>query len=178
MSLRTRSPVRIPAALAFLLAALLALLLVDTTLAAAETPSVKASELHAHAGAVSLLSLGLVPVRGEERHNGFTFRLRDVTGTRGRVAHRHAAPDSVSVGEGALKRSANARRRARRRVRDARDHAPVQGIWLLPFVVLIGFLRAVSVRVTPWIAVSDIRLPAERGPPSPSPRAHISPTAF
>jgi hypothetical protein len=124
---------------------------------------VERGELHADAGDVSFVGLVGGPVRGAVHPSGLRFEHEDLEGGA-----------TVTV----VRRSAAARRRARRRVRDTRDHTPVPVSRPLPFVFLAGACCAVSGAAFGLTRPGDLRLPAKRGPPSASTSSYTFTTEF
>jgi len=61
-------------------AAVLAVLLLYTSLAGGTTPAIRPSQLSGHTGRVQLAGIVLAPVRGDAHAGGLRFRLRDFDG--------------------------------------------------------------------------------------------------
>jgi hypothetical protein len=140
-----RSPIRLVLALS--LASVFAALLLCANAAGGTTPSVNSSELGGHAGKVS-------------------FAVGDVAhSATDRTVHPGSVPEARRAGRRVPSRHSAAGRKARRRVRATRDDDPLPLAWLLPFAMLVSVGGAVSVAVSQWTRVSDLRLPATRGPP-------------
>ena len=101
---RNRSPARLVIALS--VAAVLAIFLLYTSIAAGGTPSLQPSELRAHAGKqVSLAGVVVGPVTGDAYGRGMRFKLRDVKGAaRVGVVYRGTVPDLFKVGRHVLVR--------------------------------------------------------------------------
>jgi cytochrome c-type biogenesis protein CcmE len=98
---RSRSPARLVVAL--LIAAVLAVFLLYTSLAGGGTPSIQPSELRGRSDEVQLAGRVLGPVRGDAHEDGLRFRLRDVNGTATvPVVYRGTVPDLFRVGRDIL----------------------------------------------------------------------------
>ncbi len=85
--------------IALSVAAVLAVFLLYTSLAAGTTPMLQPSELRGHDGRVALGGKVVGPVAGEARGEGLRFVLRDVEGNGTvRVRYRGSVPDEFRVG--------------------------------------------------------------------------------
>ena len=86
-------------AVAVLLAAILSVFLLYTSIAGGGTPALQPSELAGHAGTVNLAGKVIGPVTGDARGAGLSFRLGDVEGGDA-VAVRYvgAVPDLFEPG--------------------------------------------------------------------------------
>jgi hypothetical protein len=145
-----RSPIRLVLTLS--LASVFAALLLCANAAGGTTPSVNSSEL---AGQAAQTSVAV----GDLAHSATE-----------RIMHPGSVPEALRTGRRAPARRSASRRSARRNTRAARHDGAVQLALLLPFVLLTSTGAAVSAAVYRWIPVSDLRLPATRGPPSTSMR--------
>jgi cytochrome c-type biogenesis protein CcmE len=76
---RKRSPARLVVAL--LVAAVLAVFLLYTSIAGGSTASLRPSQLAGHTSKVSLAGIVLAPVTGDAHAGGLRFRVRDRGGT-------------------------------------------------------------------------------------------------
>lgn len=84
--------------IALSVAAVLAVFLIYTSLSGA-TPSLRPSQLHGHAGTVSLTGRVVGPVTGDAHAGGLHFRLRDVKGAASvPVVYTGTVPDLFRAG--------------------------------------------------------------------------------
>jgi cytochrome c-type biogenesis protein CcmE len=97
---RKPNPARL--VIALLVAGVLAVFLLYTSIAGGGTPSIAPSELAGKAGDVQLAGVVVGPVRGDAHVGGLRFKLRDVgrSGSRVTVAVRYqgSVPDLFKVG--------------------------------------------------------------------------------
>lgn len=97
---RKASPARLVVAL--LVAAVLAVFLLYTSIAGGGNPSISPSELRGHSGEVQLAGAVVGPVRGDAHAGGLRFRMKDIggasSGTAVRVVYRGSVPDLFKVG--------------------------------------------------------------------------------
>jgi cytochrome c-type biogenesis protein CcmE len=94
---RKRSPARLVVAL--LVAAVLAVFLLYTSIAGGGTASVRPSKLAGHSGTVSLTGVVVAPVTGDAHTDGLRFRLRDRDGTASvPVRYTGTVPDLFRAG--------------------------------------------------------------------------------
>jgi cytochrome c-type biogenesis protein CcmE len=96
---RKASPARL--VIALLVAAVLAVFLLYTSIAGGGNPSIAPSELSGRTGEVQLAGLVVGPVTGDAHAGGLRFRLRDIGGSsRTSVPVRYAGsvPDLFKVG--------------------------------------------------------------------------------
>ena len=96
---RRRSPARLVIALS--VAAILAVVLLYTTIAGGGTPSVAPSKLDGRTGQVSLTGVVVGPVTGDAHAGGMRFRLRDIKGGDSEtvtVLYRGSVPDQFKLG--------------------------------------------------------------------------------
>ena len=99
MSPRRRNPARLVVALS--VAAVLAVFLLYTSLAAGTTPTLQPSELASRgaSGEVSLDGVVVGPVRGDARGDGLRFRIRDHDGAASvPVVYKGSVPDLFRPG--------------------------------------------------------------------------------
>jgi cytochrome c-type biogenesis protein CcmE len=96
---RKANPARL--VIALLVAAVLAVFLLYTSIAGGGNPSIAPSELAGRSGQVQLAGLVVGPVRGDAHAGGLRFGLRDISGSsKGSVRVRYAGsvPDLFKVG--------------------------------------------------------------------------------
>lgn len=96
---RKASPARL--VIALLVAGVLAVFLLYTSIAGGGNPSLAPSELAGRSGEVQLAGLVVGPVRGDAHAGGLRFRLRDIDGPAGatvRVVYSGSVPDLFKVG--------------------------------------------------------------------------------
>jgi cytochrome c-type biogenesis protein CcmE len=96
---RKASPARL--VIALLVAAVLAVFLLYTSIAGGGNPSIAPSELAGRTGDVQLAGLVVGPVNGDAHAGGLHFRLRDIGGTpRTTIPVRYAGsvPDLFKIG--------------------------------------------------------------------------------
>lgn len=87
--------------IALLVAAVLAVFLLYTSIAGGGTPSIAPSELTGRTGELQLAGLVVGPVRGDSHAGGLRFRLRDIGGeakTSVPVRYTGSVPDLFKVG--------------------------------------------------------------------------------
>jgi cytochrome c-type biogenesis protein CcmE len=85
--------------IALSVAAVLAVFLLYTSFAGGATPSLRPSQLPAHAGTVQLAGKVIGPVTGNAREGGLHFTLRDIDGTATvPVVYTGSVPDLFRVG--------------------------------------------------------------------------------
>ena len=87
--------------IALLVAAVLAVFLLYTSIAGGGTPSIAPSELAGRTGELQLAGLVVGPVRGDSHAGGLRFRLRDIGGeakTSVPVRYTGSVPDLFKVG--------------------------------------------------------------------------------
>ena len=86
---------------ALLVAAVLAVFLLYTSIAGGGNPSIAPSELAGRSGTVQLAGVVVGPVRGDAHAGGLRFRLKDIGGgpsTAVRVVYTGSVPDLFKVG--------------------------------------------------------------------------------
>lgn len=96
---RKSSPARLVVAL--LVAAVLAVFLLYTSIAGGGNPSIQPSELAGRSGDVQLAGVVVGPVRGDAHSGGLRFRLKDIgaeAGTTVRILYSGSVPDLFKVG--------------------------------------------------------------------------------
>ena len=87
--------------IALLVAAVLAVFLLYTSIAGGGNPSIAPSELASRSGTVQLAGVVVGPVRGDAHASGLRFRLKDIGGGPGtavRVVYTGSVPDLFKVG--------------------------------------------------------------------------------
>jgi len=87
--------------IALLVAAVLAVFLLYTSIAGGGNPSLSPSQLAGHAGKVQLAGTVVGPVRGDAHAGGLRFALRDIGGSRSTtvpVVYTGSVPDMFKVG--------------------------------------------------------------------------------
>ena len=88
--------------IALLVAAVLAVFLLYTSIAGGGNPSIAPSELAGRAGEVHLAGLVVGPLRGDAHAGGLSFKLRDISGSssaRVPVRYSGSVPDLFKVGQ-------------------------------------------------------------------------------
>lgn len=96
---RKANPARL--VIALIVAAVLAVFLLYTSIAGGGTPSIAPSELAGRSGDVQLAGLVVGPVRGDSHAGGLRFKLRDIGGettTSVPVRYAGSVPDLFKVG--------------------------------------------------------------------------------
>ena len=96
---RKASPARLVVAL--LVAAVLAVFLLYTSIAGGGNPSLAPSELAGHAGKVQLAGVVVGPVRGDAHAGGLRFELQDIGGAKSTavpIVYTGSVPDLFKVG--------------------------------------------------------------------------------
>jgi cytochrome c-type biogenesis protein CcmE len=96
---RTANPARL--VIALLVAAVLAVFLLYTSIAGGGTPSIAPSELAGRTGEVQLAGKVVGPVSGDAHRGGLRFKLRDIGGTAKQsvsVRYTGSVPDQFKVG--------------------------------------------------------------------------------
>ena len=96
---RTANPARL--VIALLVAAVLAVFLLYTSIAGGGNPSISPSKLKGRTGDVQLAGLVVGPVRGDAHAAGLRFRLRDIAGAssvRVPIRYTGSVPDLFKVG--------------------------------------------------------------------------------
>ena len=96
---RRANPARL--VIALLVAAVLAVFLLYTSIAGGGTPSIAPSELAGRTGELQLAGLVVGPVRGDSHAGGLRFKLRDIGGeakTSVPVRYAGSVPDLFKVG--------------------------------------------------------------------------------
>jgi cytochrome c-type biogenesis protein CcmE len=96
---RKANPARL--VIALLVASVLAVFLLYTSIAGGGNPSIAPSELAGRTGEVQLAGLVVGPVQGDAHAGGLRFRLRDIGGTSKasvRVRYTGSVPDLFKVG--------------------------------------------------------------------------------
>jgi cytochrome c-type biogenesis protein CcmE len=87
--------------IALLVAAVLAVFLLYTSIAGGGNPSIAPSQLSGHRGKVQLAGVVVGPVRGDAHAGGLHFALQDIGGPRSTavpVVYRGSVPDLFKVG--------------------------------------------------------------------------------
>jgi cytochrome c-type biogenesis protein CcmE len=87
--------------IALLVAAVLAVFLLYTSIAGGGNPSVAPSQLPGHSGTVQLAGVVVGPVRGDAHAGGLRFELKDIGGARSTavpVVYSGSVPDLFKVG--------------------------------------------------------------------------------
>lgn len=87
--------------IALLVAAVLAVFLLYTSIAGGGNPSIAPSQLSGHAGKVQLAGVVVGPVRGDAHAGGLRFALQDIGGPRSTavpVVYTGSVPDLFKVG--------------------------------------------------------------------------------